>query len=112
MLIGRERETDAVAAIVRAAQEGESRTLVLLGEPGVGKTALLAHAAALAEGMQILRASGVESEAELEYSGLLELLRPLLGTIDGLPARQAEAAAAHLPEADCAAHLTHRRGGA
>lgn len=64
---------------------------MLRGDPGIGKTALLAWAAERAEGMGLLRARGVESEIELAYAGLLEALRPALGALDRLPAPQATA---------------------
>lgn len=61
------------------------------GEPGIGKSALLAYAQQQAQGMRVLHARGVEAEAELPFSGLYELLRPLLGYIDEVPERQADA---------------------
>ena len=64
---------------------------MLVGEPGVGKSTLLEHGVALAEEMRVLRARGIESEAELEYSGLLELTRPILDCLDALPGPQADA---------------------
>jgi DNA-binding CsgD family transcriptional regulator len=91
VLIGREREQEAIERLLTRARTGEAASLVLRGEPGVGKTALLRHALALAESMRVVRATGVEWEAELEYSGLLELCRPLLGELDMLPERQARA---------------------
>jgi len=91
VLIGRESECAAVERVVEDARDGKSRTLLVRGEPGAGKTALLAHAVAAADGLRVLRATGIESEAELEYSGLLELVRPLLGLTELLPAPQAEA---------------------
>ncbi len=91
MLIGREREREAVAQVVDLARGGESATLVLRGDPGVGKSALLAQAIEAAREMRVLRATGIESEAELEYSGLLELGRPLVHLLDRLASRQADA---------------------
>src|SRR5205085_9149644 len=66
---------------------------VLAGEPGIGKTALLAYAEerARAAEMRILRARGIESEARVPFAGLLELLRPALGALDRIPAPQAAA---------------------
>ena len=57
--------------------------------PGIGKTALLDHAAARASGMQVLRARGIESEAQIPFASLLELLRPALGALDRIPEPQA-----------------------
>ena len=59
--------------------------------PGVGKTALLRHAVERADSMLVLRATGYESEAQLEFSGLVEVCRPLLGSLDALPPVQAAA---------------------
>ena len=63
MLLGREQERQEIERVLTAARSGQSATLVLLGEPGIGKTALLDHAAARAAGMQVLSARGIESEA-------------------------------------------------
>ena len=65
--------------------------LVLAGEPGIGKSALLDEAAARANGMPILRARGIQSEAQIPFASLLELLRPALRLIDHIPPPQAEA---------------------
>jgi tetratricopeptide (TPR) repeat protein len=70
---------------------GRSGALLVEGEPGVGKTSLLRHAIELAGSMTVVRATGIETEAELEFSGLLEVCRPLLDGVDGLPAPQAHA---------------------
>jgi DNA-binding CsgD family transcriptional regulator len=61
----------------------------LRGEPGIGKTALLNYAAELATGMLVLRARGIESEAEIPFSGLFDLLRPTLACLDWIPGQQA-----------------------
>src|SRR5437763_8193339 len=73
------------------ARLGRSGVLALVGEPGIGKTALLEHAVASAAGMRVLRARGIESEAEVPFGGLLELLRPALGVVDQIPKPQADA---------------------
>lgn len=91
MLIGRGNEQRRIEALLRAARKGTSAALVLVGEPGVGKTALLEHAAASAAGFCILRARGVQSEAELAFAALLELCRPILDRLERLEPRQAEA---------------------
>jgi DNA-binding CsgD family transcriptional regulator len=65
--------------------------LVVHGEAGMGKTSLLRYAIARAEAMDVVRATGVESEAELEFSGLLELCRPLVAHVGELPEHQASA---------------------
>ena len=89
MLVGREPERGDVERVLERARSGESATLALVGEPGIGKTALLDHAAERAGGMRLLRARGVESEAQIPFASLLELLRPALGVIDRIPEPQA-----------------------
>jgi DNA-binding CsgD family transcriptional regulator len=91
MLIGRDAELLHLERLLAGARTGASAVLVVRGEPGIGKSALLEGAAVAASGMRVLRARGVESEVELPFSGLHELLRPLLGALDDLPAPQAEA---------------------
>ena len=88
MLTGREHECSLIDRRLAEARAGRASALLLLGEPGIGKTALLEYARAAASGMTVVRALGVESEAEVEYSGLLEACRPLLAAIDELPAAQ------------------------
>ncbi len=73
------------------ARSGASARLALTGEPGIGKTALLDHAAGYATGMQVLRARGIESEAQIPFASLLELLRPALVMIGKIPPPQAVA---------------------
>ncbi|MGK5555675.1 LuxR C-terminal-related transcriptional regulator [Actinomadura kijaniata] len=87
-LCGRESEAGAIAALLAGARRGDSAVLVLRGEPGIGKTALLDHAEAMAEGLRLVRGTGVEFEAELPFSGLQLLLRPALGCLAALPAAQ------------------------
>jgi DNA-binding CsgD family transcriptional regulator len=76
---------------LESARRGRSSVLVLRGEAGMGKTSLLRYAIDRAEAMEVVRATGVESEAELEFSGLLELCRPLLAHVAELPELQASA---------------------
>jgi DNA-binding CsgD family transcriptional regulator len=89
VLLGRQDERARIERLLDDARLGRSGVLVLRGEPGIGKTALLRLARELAEGMTILRATGVPAEADLEYSGLVELLRPVLSRLDRLPDHQA-----------------------
>jgi len=91
VLIGRDEECARIERLLEDARGGRSRTLVIRGEAGIGKSALLEHAGRQAAGMRILRAHGVESETELAFSGLLELCRPVLDRLDALPPRQAAA---------------------
>jgi DNA-binding CsgD family transcriptional regulator len=91
MLLGREAERRAVGRLLADARIGRSGVLALVGEAGIGKTALLDDAAELAKGMQILRARGIESEAAVPFAGLLELVRPALRSLERVPAPQAAA---------------------
>ncbi len=91
MLIGREAERARIDTLLTAARGGRGSVLVVRGEPGIGKTALLAYAEERAEGMRVLHARGVEAEAELPFSGLHELLRPLLDLLGEIPELQAAA---------------------
>ncbi|SNT60655.1 regulatory protein, luxR family [Asanoa hainanensis] len=77
--------------MVKAVRGGASRVLVLHGEAGVGKTALLDHLAAVVSPGRVVRAAGVESEMELPYAGVHQLCGPLLDRLDRLPAPQREA---------------------
>jgi DNA-binding CsgD family transcriptional regulator len=91
-LVGREEELSRLRELV-APPYAESRALLLLGDPGVGKTILLAETAreARSAGMRVLAAAGRESEQDLAFAGLHQLLWPVLDRVAGLPARQAEA---------------------
>jgi DNA-binding CsgD family transcriptional regulator len=89
MIVGRERERGALEHALERARSGESATLSLVGEPGIGKTELLKYAEEQARGMQLLRVRGIESEAQIPFASLLELLRPALGLIDEIPEPQA-----------------------
>ena len=91
MLHGRSAETARIDEVLAAAQAGRSGALVVRGEAGVGKTALLDYAAGTAAGMRLLRGTGIESEAELPFAALQLLLRPGLGRLDVLPPPQARA---------------------
>lgn len=96
MLVGRDRERSLIGGVLAAARVGQGGALVLTGEAGIGKTALLDDAAASAHGMRVLRTTGTDSEAELPFGALLHLLRPALADLDGIPRPQAEALAAAL----------------
>ena len=89
MLIGREAECARIEQVLSEARTGSSGVLLVRGEAGIGKTALLRHAAEQAPGMSLLAASGVEFEAEIPFAGLLELVRPALSCLEQLPALQA-----------------------
>ncbi|HZA84296.1 MAG TPA: AAA family ATPase, partial [Actinomycetes bacterium] len=91
MLFGRREERELVAGLLAGARGGRSSALVLYGEAGIGKSALLADAADQAAGLRVLRASGTGSEVELAFAGLQQLLWPVLDRLSRLPAPQAEA---------------------
>ncbi|RKE18585.1 AAA family ATPase [Streptomyces sp. TLI_171] len=88
MLYGRGTEQAVIGRLLAEAAEGRSGVLVLRGEPGIGKTALLDAAAAAAAGGRVLRAAGVESEARLPYALLSQLLAPVLDRVGALPGPQ------------------------
>ena len=96
MLIGREGECGEIEQLLADARRGISRSIVVRGEPGVGKTSLLDHAAASADGMLVLRATGVEAESDLAFAGLYGLVRPVLDKLDRLYEPQAAALAGAL----------------
>src|SRR5580700_5393053 len=91
MLLGRARERQEIGRALTRARSGVSATLALAGEPGIGKTALLDYAAREAAGMRLLRARGVESEAQIPFGSLLELIRPALSMLGKIPGPQAAA---------------------
>jgi DNA-binding CsgD family transcriptional regulator len=91
MLIGRTDECARINQLLADARVGSSGMLVLHGDPGIGKSALLGYAREQAIGMAILSACGVESEADIAFAGLLELLRPALPYLDHVPGPQAQA---------------------
>ncbi|WP_344838134.1 LuxR family transcriptional regulator [Actinocorallia longicatena] len=88
MLVGRSPEQKQLASLLDAAGDGTSAALVLRGEPGIGKTALLEWAAAERGGMSVLRGGGVEFEAELPFAGLSQILRTALPLLPRLPGPQ------------------------
>ena len=96
VLIGRSNEQDRLDELLDAARAGLSGGLVVRGEPGVGKTSLLDYAVSRATGFRVLRTLGVESESDLAFSGLLELLRPVAARAEALPHVQARALEAAL----------------
>ncbi len=91
-LIGRDSELSRLRGLV-APPPPESRVLMLLGDAGMGKTVLLAEAVrqARSAGLQVLQVTGRESEQDLAFAGLHQLLRPVLDRVADLPGRQAEA---------------------
>ena len=90
-LRGRRAECERLDQLLSGARAGTSGALVVRGEAGVGKTALLDYLVAHATGCRVARASGVESEMELAYAGLHQLCAPFLDRIERLPAPQGDA---------------------
>ena len=88
MLLGRAPERARIDFVLSDAAAGTASCLVLDGEPGIGKTELLAYAASAASGFCVLRTTGVESELELGFAGLVELVRPVLDLLQEVPQGQ------------------------
>ena len=84
-LIGRDAELAALGRLLDGVREGQSHTLVLRGEPGVGKTALLDDMIGSARDFRVLRAVGVDSEMELPFAALQQLCAALLDRLPRLP---------------------------
>jgi DNA-binding CsgD family transcriptional regulator len=93
MLLGRQSERKVLDDLLASAREGRSGALVIHGEAGVGKTALLQYAIEAASDLRVLRAVGMESEMELAFAGVRQICGPLIERIDSLPSPQAEALA-------------------
>jgi predicted ATPase len=91
VIYGRDLERSRIGELLDGARASRSAVLILLGEAGVGKSALLDDAREQAEGMRVLTASGVESEAHLPFAALHQVVRPVLGLVDNLPQPQAAA---------------------
>ena len=90
-LRGRRAELRVLDDLVAAVRAGESRVLVVRGEPGMGKTALLDHLAEQASGCRVVRAAGVQSEMELAFAGLHQLCAPMLDHLEAIPVPQRDA---------------------
>ena len=96
MLYGRDAEREAIRVLLEDARASRSGVLVIRGEAGIGKTALLDDARDRASDMHILSARGVEAESELPFGALHQLIRPALAHVDALPEPQAAALRAAL----------------
>src|SRR5271163_1666538 len=90
-LIDRHTECGVLDQLVEAVRTGESRAIVLSGEAGVGKTALLDYVATQASDCRVIRAAGVQSEMELPFAALHQVCAPLLGNLERLPVPQRDA---------------------
>ena len=92
-LVGRRDEQEALDGLLDGARSGRGGVLVLRGEAGVGKTALLEYVAERASGCELARATGVQAEMELAFAGLQQMFASLLGPLERLPDPQREALA-------------------
>src|SRR5256885_15765920 len=90
-LLGRRSESKTLDRLLEAVRAGESRALVIRGDPGVGKTALLEYVAEHATGCRVARAAGVQGEMELAFAGLHQLCAPMLDRLERLPGPQRDA---------------------
>src|SRR3712207_6095785 len=86
--LDRTSERDALDRLVDSARRGRSAVLVIRGDAGVGKTALLRYAAGRASGFRLAEISGIEAEMELPFAGLHQLCVPMLDGLDAVPAHQ------------------------
>ena len=93
MLLGRGNECAVIDRLLEGVRAGRSGALVLRGEPGVGKTALLEYAIGAASDLRVMRAVGVESEMELAFAALHQLCAPMLDRLERLPGPQRDALA-------------------
>src|SRR4051794_10901262 len=92
-LRGRRSECDSLDRLLAGVQAGHSAVLVLRGEAGVGKSALLRYVSEHAAGCRVVQAAGVEAEMELPFAGLPQLCDPLIDVVDRLPGPQRDALA-------------------
>ena len=90
-LTDRRRERGVFDRFIEAVRAGESRVLVVRGDPGVGKTVLLDYLVSRAPGCRVARAVGVQSEMELAFAGLHQLCAPMLDHLEAIPVPQREA---------------------
>ncbi len=88
VLVGRTEECERLEALLDSAREGRSGALLVLGDPGLGKTSLLEHLIGQANSMRVLQARGSEYESQLPFAGLHSLLRPLFSLIERIPVAQ------------------------
>lgn len=96
MLLGRASELERVGRLLGNARKGDGGALLIVGEPGIGKTSLLSTAIARIDGLRAIRVAGIEAEGNLPYAALGEAVAPLLGGLGRLPGPQAEAIEAAL----------------
>jgi DNA-binding CsgD family transcriptional regulator len=104
-LLGRRSESTTLDRLLDVVRAGESRALVIRGDPGMGKTALLEYVVERATGCRVAQAAGVQAEMELAFAGLHQLCAPMLDRLERLPGPQRDAlgsafgmTAAHAPD--------------
>src|SRR3979490_765347 len=90
-LLGRQRERAVLERLLGAARDGHGAVLLVQGDPGVGKTALLEYAVAAGEDFRVVQAAGVEGEMKLDYAALQQLCSPILEFIERLADPQRDA---------------------
>jgi predicted ATP-dependent serine protease len=86
--LGRTRERGELDRLLAKARKGESAALVIRGEPGIGKTALLRYTARQASGLRVAQIAGVQAEMELPFAGVHRLCAPMFDRLDALPEPQ------------------------
>ena len=89
--LGRTRERERLDAMLAQARDGQSAVLVIRGEPGIGKTALLRYAARQASGLRIAEVEGIQAEMELPFAAIHRLCAPMLGGLEALAEPQQNA---------------------
>src|SRR5215471_1202195 len=89
--LGRTRERERVDAMLARARDGHSAVLVVRGEPGIGKTALLRYAARQASGLRAVEVDGIQAEMELPFAGIHRLCSPMLAGVEVLAEPQQNA---------------------
>src|SRR5689334_11455880 len=89
--VGRNSERDVLETLLARVRGGESEALVIRGEAGIGKTALLRHTARQAAGFRVVHVTGVEAEMELPFAGIHQLYAGLPDRVDALPPPQRKA---------------------
>ena len=97
LLLGRTREQERLGRLLTGIRSGRSGVLVVRGEAGIGKTALLEQLIERASGCMVARATGVQADMELPFAGLQQLFGSMLGSLDRLPGPQREAVAVREP---------------
>src|SRR5579864_406606 len=88
---GRSREQEQLGQLVTGVRSGRSGALVIRGEAGIGKTALLEHLIEQTSGCTVARATGVQADMELPFAGLQQLFGSMLGSLERLPGPQRDA---------------------